>query len=421
MAHKQLNIDSILAENEELKNQLFEARNIIQAIQEGAVDALIVNNNGKSNLYSLESADYTYRVLIEKFGEGALSISEEGIILYCNEYFSKLVNIPTRKIIGSYFNSYVDSVGKFEELQESLTSGLSKGEIVLNIHGKRIPVYISLTNLQPTLTAIGIILTDLTEKRKQEKILAQHQKKLELKISELNKLNSDLEQFIHVISHDIKEPIRKIATYSSLLTESKNSHEELEKINHLKIINKSALRLNSLVDDLVKYSLSSTKTESKAVDLNIILKEVMDDLEITINENHASISVKELPVVDASSVQMRQVFSNLLTNAIKYRKQKIKPQIKITSEIIKRGNDKKHPPKKYHKICVIDNGIGMDEEYLKKIFTIFQRLHKPHEYGGNGIGLAICKKIMENHSGTIDVKSTPGQGSSFNLYFPIIE
>ncbi|MES2592985.1 MAG: ATP-binding protein [Bacteroidota bacterium] len=418
MEKRNLQIDSILAENEELKNQLFEAKNIIQAIKDGAIDALIVNNNGKPNIYSLESADYTYRVLIEKFGEGALSISEEGIILYCNEYFSKLVNIPARKIIGTFFNSYVESVGRFEELQQSLSSGLSKGEIILNVHGSKIPVYISLTNLQPTLAAIGIIVTDLSEKRKHEEALALNQKKLENKIAELNEANNDLERFIHIISHDIKEPIRKIATYSSLLTISKNSEEELEKINNLQIINKSAVRLNSLVDDLVKYSLSASKINPIKIDLNDIAKEVIEDLELVINENSAGISLKALPVIEGSPVQLRQLFSNILTNALKYRKDKVKPKIKIVSEI-KNSVLPKSPNKKFHKISISDNGIGMDQEYLKKIFTIFQRLHKQDEYKGNGIGLAICKKIMENHSGTIEARSTLGEGSTFNIYFPV--
>ena len=108
MTQKEKNIDGLISEIAELKNQLFEANSIIDAIRDGSVDALIINDKGRPNLYSLETADYTYRVLIEKFGEGALSISETGIILYCNEYFSKLINVPANKIIGTYFNSYVD-------------------------------------------------------------------------------------------------------------------------------------------------------------------------------------------------------------------------------------------------------------------------------------------------------------------------
>src|SRR4051812_38500621 len=116
----------LLAEIEELKNQLFEANNIIDAIKEGSVDALVLNKEGKPNIYSLESADYTYRILIEKFGEGALSIAEDGLILYCNEHFAKMMGAPTNKIIGTYFNSYVESVGQFQLLRNALVNGPSK-------------------------------------------------------------------------------------------------------------------------------------------------------------------------------------------------------------------------------------------------------------------------------------------------------
>ena len=390
MIEKEQNIDELLSEIEELKNQLYEANSIIDAIKEGSVDALIINENGKPNLYSLESADYTYRILIEKFGEGALSISETGIILYCNEYFSKLINIPADKIVGTYFNSYVDSVGRFKQLYDNLTSGLSKGEIVLNINGTKIPVYASLTNLQPTLPAIGIIITDLSEKRKHEEELALNSKKLELKVEELSQINNRMGQFIHVISHDVKEPIRKIITYASHLI-SNNPSFENRRERSLKVINNSALRLNSLVDDLVKYALTANISIFEEVDLNVILSEVIEDLELIIIENKAKIFFKGLPKIYGSKVQMRQLFSNILINALKYRKEKVNPEIKIISEMAT-CSAINSPTNSFYKISVVDNGIGIDEMYLKKIFDIFFRLHMANEYSGNGVGLAVCKK-----------------------------
>ena len=418
MKNEQLHIQALQAEIDELKSQLFEANSMIDAIRDGSVDALILNTNGKSNLYSLETADYTYRVLIEKFGEGALSISENGLILYCNDYFSRLISIPANKIIGTYFNSYVESVGQYKELQNNLTSGLSKGEIVLSVNGVKIPVYVSLTSLQPTLPAIGIIVTDLSEKKKNEEALALNQRKLEIKVGELYQTNSHLEQFIHVISHDLKEPIRKIVTYASYLIDSKNSSQENGKFNNLAVINTSALRLNSLVDDLVKYSLTTTAINSVEVNLNKVIGEVLEDLELIIKENSATIRVPVLPLINGSAVQMRQLFSNIFINALKYRKKGVSPEIRIIVQTLD-GVDINFPNKKFHKISVTDNGIGMEQAHLHKIFTIFQRLHMADEYSGNGIGLAICKKIMENHLGKIEAESVKGEGSTFNLYFPV--
>ena len=418
MENKEEHIRTLSLENEELRNQLFEANSVIEAIREGAVDALVVNIEGQPQVYSLESADYTYRILIEKFGEGALSISEEGLILYSNEYFSKLTGIPTNQITGTFFHSYVDSAPEFDFLRSALNNGASKGEITLNIGGKKIPVSISLSNLKPNVDAIGVVVTDLSEKKKHEEALVSYQRKLEIKVNELNQTNTNLEQFIHVVSHDLKEPIRKIVAYTGHLNDTKAGLFEKAELNNLRVINSSAMRLNSLVDDLVKYAFSATTTEVTEVSLGNVLKEVIDDLEMMIDDYSAAIDVGELPIIDASKVQMRQLFSNLISNAIKYSRRDVFPLIKIKSSIVTKV-EPNNPNQKFYKIGLQDNGIGMEGMYLTKIFTIFQRLHMRNEYSGNGIGLAICKKIMENHQGKIEVESTPGKGTTFNLYFPI--
>ena len=194
-----------------------------------------------------------------------------------------------------------------------------------------------------------------------------------------------------------------------------NGNKENEDAVYHNIIKSSALRLNSLVDDLVKYAFIANKDEELKISLGEVLKEVIDDLEITIQEKAAIIESDSLPVINGSKVQMRQLFSNLIINAIKYSKENDIPAIKI-----KYAHDIVIQDKiKYHKVSITDNGIGMEKAHISKIFTIFQRLHMRNEYSGNGIGLAICKKIMENHNGHITVESTIGSGSTFNLYFPV--
>lgn len=417
MKEIQKNTDQLLSEIEELKNQLFEANSIIDSIKQGEIDALVVHKEGKAQVYSIESADYTYRILIEKFGEGALSIADNGLILYCNDYFSKLIGIKPTKIIGTFFEDYLEFPSEYKKLKESLKNGNSKGELTLKFKNKIVPVYVSLSDLHPMVSALGIVITDLTEKKKDEKILASNQKQLEQKVNELNLSNINLEQFIHVISHDLKEPLRKILTYTSLLKATKSELFSEKDMNNMNVVSSSAQRLNSLVDDLVKYAFSAVKDDSSKVDLNDVFKEVLDDLELMINENDASIKCEKLPLIKGSKVQMRQLFSNLISNAVKYNKENQQAEIIIYCDEID-GSSIQMPEKKYSKISFSDNGIGMNPDHLGKIFTIFQRLHMKNEYSGNGIGLAICKKIMDNHSGKIDVKSSP-DGSIFTLYLPL--
>lgn len=418
MKEQEKNIESLLLKIADLKSQLFEANSIIDAIREGAVDALVLHVDGKPQVYSMESADYTYRILIEKFGEGALSISENGLILYCNEYFANMIGLPPTLIIGTYFEEYVEFPEDFFQLKNGLKNGPSKKELFLSFNKIKIPVYISLTDLHPTVDAIGVVVTDLTEKREHEEVLVANQKELESKVTELNQTNKNLEQFIHVISHDLKEPLRKILTYSSHLNATKAHLFADGELKNLNVINSSALRLNSLVDDLVKYAFSAAKDEEGEVNLNEVIAEVLDDLELSIKENTALITSVPLPKIIGSKIQMRQLFSNLISNAIKYSKHEVKPEIKITYDIID-GSEIQVTGKNYYKICISDNGIGIESMHLNKIFTIFQRLHMREEYSGNGIGLAICRKIMDNHQGKIDVESEVANGSVFNLYFPI--
>ncbi|WP_427873501.1 sensor histidine kinase [Flavobacterium sp. MMS24-S5] len=417
MKEDKKNIAALLAEIESLKEELYESNSIVNAIKQGDVDALVVTSNGVPELYSLETADYTYRLLIEKFGQGALSISRNGLILYCNEQFSKLVGLPSEKITGTYIYEYFTNQTQFVSLIEALRYGITKHEILLKSENeKTFPAYIALTDLEPSVEAIGVVITDLTEKKKHEEALIRHQKELEEKINELNKINRNLEEFIHVISHDLKEPLRKIVMNTSRIDGSYFKEADTKAINVMKL---SALRLNSLVDDLVQYSSHTAQEERTEIDLRTIISEVIEDFEIIIADKKAVIKTGKLPIIKASRVQMRQLFSNLISNAIKYSKTDIAPIIEISQE---ENLDDEIPNQnaKFVKVQIKDNGIGMEESHLLKIFVIFQRLHARNEYSGNGIGLAICKKIMENHSGNITVESTLNKGTIFNLYFPIL-
>lgn len=275
----------------------------------------------------------------------------------------------------------------------------------------------------------GIVTTfaDITQKKKTADLIAQSYEDLKVasnKLRETNyrleQSNMDLLQFASVASHDLKEPLRKIQTFGNLLhSKIENKLEATEK-NYLdKIINASH-RMQMLIEDVLTLSkLSNTDKPYTKTDLHDVLQRIVDDLEITIREKGTQIHLGKLPVIEALTGQMHQLFQNLISNALKFNESSI-PMVTIEQRDIKTEEAKEYNinPQNFVAICVRDNGIGFDEKYKEKIFGIFQRLHGNNHYQGTGIGLAICRKIIDNHHGFIKAESTLGKGSSFIIFLP---
>lgn len=237
-------------------------------------------------------------------------------------------------------------------------------------------------------------------------------KELEISNEQLTRSNTELQDFAYVASHDLQEPLRKISSFSKLL-ESKHKSELSEGAqNYLEAINRSSRRMSTLINDLLTFSRVTTKTHPhEIIDLNKTIVEIIDDMQTRIEESNAELKVEELCPIQGDSLQIRLLIQNLISNSIKYSKQNVPPSIHIYSKADKSSCT----------IFVKDNGIGFDEVYLDKIFTIFQRLHGRTEYEGTGIGLAICKKIVDRHSGTITAKSKEGEGSTFIVKLPLTQ
>lgn len=238
-------------------------------------------------------------------------------------------------------------------------------------------------------------------------------------IEELMKTNQELEQFAYVSSHDLQEPLRKIQTFSSLLLEKQN--EDPGSKLYLDKINSSASRMSELIKDLLNYSrLSKTDEQFVEVDLNNILDSVKNDFEVLIKQKMAIIISTRLPVIKAIPIQMNQLIYNLIGNSLKFCDKK--PFIEVTSKKLSAYEAKKieglYEDTNYYQLSFKDNGVGFSPEYKEQIFTIFQRLHEKQKYSGTGIGLAMCKKIVENHRGYITADGEPGKGATFNIYLP---
>jgi PAS domain S-box-containing protein len=258
--------------------------------------------------------------------------------------------------------------------------------------------------------------------RRIETAVAERTKELAEANSNLQRSNAELAQFAYIASHDLQEPLRKISTFSQMLEHSLGNINEVSK-NYLDKINSSTSRMAKLIKDVLGYSqLANSEEVLEMVDLQHTMESVKTDYELLIEQKHAIISCSDLPVIQGISLQMSQLFGNLLSNSLKYSSTTEKPVITISASLLPQEEVCHYfsPALEtdYYKIEFKDNGIGFKQEYADRIFNIFQRLHGKMEFGGTGIGLAMCQKIVQNHHGKISAKGKPGNGSTFIILLP---
>jgi hypothetical protein len=246
------------------------------------------------------------------------------------------------------------------------------------------------------------------------------QKELESKVSKLDMSNRDLEQFAYVASHDLQEPLRKIVAFGERLKSSLGNSMEDKPTLYLDRMLNAAGRMRELINNLLSLSRLTSDQTFEDVNLSVLIKDVLSNMELSIEETEATITVENLPTTRGLTAQLSQLFDNLLSNAIKFRKKGEKPAITIRSERIARSESKEYliNAQNYYKITLTDNGIGFSNEYAEQVFTVFKRLHGRTEYAGTGIGLAICRKVVDNHSGFIYADSKVGEGTAFTILLP---
>jgi PAS domain S-box-containing protein len=296
-----------------------------------------------------------------------------------------------------------------------------------SIHWIRIKGKVFYDRENTPIRLMGVV-QDITEQKKfaeeLSKQVSERTRELEMKNKELERSNENLEEFAHAASHDLKEPIRKIHFFTDLLKGQLSERLTDEEKNTFRRIENASQRMGSLIDDLLLYSHVSQRPHQKEeVDLNEKIRKVLEDLDLDIQQKKAVIKVEHLPIVKGYRRQLQQMLQNLVGNALKYNKPGIPPQITIRSRIVSAKEAGIFPGEgmqdQYHLIEISDNGIGFEQHESERIFQMFQRLHANKEYHGTGVGLAIVRKVVENHHGKIIAESEPGEGAIFRIYLPV--
>ncbi|HEY4154796.1 MAG TPA: ATP-binding protein, partial [Puia sp.] len=353
-----------------------------------------------------------------------LLLDRDGIIMNWNKGAQKIKGYREDEIIGKSFRVFYLPEDRQRKLPEKLIDEASRnGKAThegwrLRKDGTRFWGSIVITSLhddQHNIIGFTKVTRDLTEFKIASDQIKDYARELEFQ-------NKELQQFAYAAAHDLKEPLRKVQFYNSAILE--NAGEALPDRERTFLNNSinSVKRMKGLIDDLLKYAKVSEYLEKfEDVDIKTIVEEIMVFYRDLSGDDIIRAELNALPVISGIPFQIRQLFENLLGNAFKYHHRDRKPVIQITCEkefhtfVTESDTDSTAP---YYKITVQDNGIGFEPEFAQKIFELFHRLHPREEYSGTGVGLAICKRIVQNHKGFIEAASLPDQGSAFTIYLP---
>ncbi len=359
---------------------------------------------------------------LESIPQMAFNTDEAGKIEFVNErwddYSSERKKFPETE--GTTIAQYMDQAitSKHQLKQEVKVRRLDNKQFRYHI------LYITPVKKDGIFLKWVGIFTDIHEQKMASEILEQKVEDRTQQLKESNKRledsNNELQQFAFVASHDLQEPLRKIQVFSAMVRESATP-EKAEYKTYLNKISSSAERMRKMITDLLDFARPPAFDFFKKSDLNIIIEEVLSDLEVKIKSLNAKIEVDKLAEFDVVPGQVKQLFQNLILNSLKFSRQGVTPQIKITGEFIQENSFSALVANEgdYYRISVSDNGIGFDEVYADKIFDIFQRLNQKDAYEGSGIGLSIVKKIVDRHSGLIKANSKKGEGATFTFILPV--
>lgn len=411
----QKSLASLKSENasllEELNKLKKAERSLSQERQVLESSKTVLEMHVQARTKELQKLQRRYEHILNSAGEGICGMDAEGRATFVNPAVAKLTGWSLEELVGKpageIFGRATDN--------EGLKDGHQAGEGLFNRKdGSTFHAEFVRTVMTDNGRVVGQVLLfkDITERKRVEKALAQ-------KAEELARSNAELEQFAFVASHDLQEPLRKIQAFGDRLKTKCEGAVSADARDYLERMQNAASRMRNLIDDLLAFSRAIRSNEPFVpVNLAVVTKEVLGDLEVAVERCHAKVEVGDLPTIEADPMQMRQLLLNLVGNALKFQPREAQPVVKITARTLT-SNDLGPLPVPLCELSVQDNGIGFEEKYLEKIFAVFQRLHGRNEYEGSGIGLAVCRRITDRHHGIITARSEPGKGANFIVTLPI--
>jgi PAS domain S-box-containing protein len=392
------------------------------------IELELQNEELRRSQTELEEISDKYRELYDSAPLGYLTLDTDGVIQEINLRGAELFGTPRRWLLKRPFLQYVskNDLSRYLDHRKALVESRSLRSCELRLLSKGGQPFDALLESIPRQDADGNVVSirtammDISERKRMEDELSKSREELEVRVQErtaeletytreLRESNKALQEFASIAAHDMQEPLRKVVTFGSLLRSYADSLGNEGKDYLDRMVNATE-RMQALLTSLLDYSRITTRAEPfRSIDLAAIVHEVLSDLEVRIVKTGGEVHVSALPTVEADPIQMRQLIQNLIGNSLKFHKEGEKPHIEVRGRSLDNG---------ITEIVVADNGIGFDDKYLSRIFIPFQRLHGRSAYEGTGMGLAICKKIVDRHDGTITARSIPGRGSVFTVTLP---
>lgn len=407
------------ADTAQLQAQIVDLRQTLETIRLGGVDAVIAGPPGEEQVYTLTSADRPYRLIVEEMNEGAVTTSRHGVVLFANPNFMRMVD-ATRQLAGTLITDLVepDDRSSVAELFVLAPGARARVEVRLRAERGPVPVILAASCLEIEGTpVVCLIASDLTAQKEVEETLRDNEQRLTEWAARLEKLNhelersnTELEQFAYAASHDLSEPLRAISGHVSLLAARYKGRLGPEADESIAFAVDGCTRMQQTIRDLLIYSrvgrIEEPATEVECADA---VREALSALQLGIEKSDAEVTVEPLPVVVAEPGQLVQIFTNLISNAIKFVAPGVRPRVTVAAE---RGHGE-------WRFTVTDNGIGVAERHRERIFGMFKRLNPSDQYPGTGIGLALVRKSIERHGGRAGVEDAPsGTGSQFWFTIP---